>query len=349
MSSFAHHSTWQRFPHGSHASCLWDDPHQWDFRVRVAALRPGTPEGLSKRFSSWMLSYMLKKQILEITSENFQTLHIYSYYTQRGSSKFIGSINIPNNTKGKYKISEFSVFSVFSPLWWFQETLCLRWKRLRLERRWGHGKALSAQPGNFVVSSCVYDLNQNRGQKHQKTCPKRTSSWQNLCKYERRHASLSIFCHHRKREPMKASIFGPPSQLSKNWPINTAILVLWNHLKRYNFEMWIKSSRHASEQVKMWDPFALTNGFQEVSRSIYILSSNHPSSFHSIFVNFLPKHFLVSEVIQLSHRKFIKPCSPERMDAKSSKKTCASQWASGFSKNNLPIQDVKEKLRGWRS
>ena len=145
-------------------SCLWDDPHQWDFRVRVAALRPGT-----RWFSSWMLSYMLKKQILEITSENFQTLHIYSYYTQRGSSKSIGSTNIPTTQKGKNKISEFSVFSVFSHSDSFRRLYV--WKRLRLERRWGHGKALSAQDRlrriRVVVSSCVYDLNQNRGQKHQ--------------------------------------------------------------------------------------------------------------------------------------------------------------------------------------
>lgn len=173
-----------------------------------------------------MLSYMLKKQILEITSEKFQRNYISTVTIPKEDHQILLFLLI--SLQHKREIQNFDKFRSF-PCFLSSPTLIVSgdfftWKRLRLERRWGHGKALSAQPGNLwdrlrkirvVVSSCVYDLNQNRGQKHQKNMPKKNFILVNRCKYERRHASLSIFCHHRKREPMKASIFGPPSQLSK--------------------------------------------------------------------------------------------------------------------------------------
>ena len=139
------------------------------------------PKGLSKRFTSWMLSYILKNKSLRLLLQ-FQTLHIYSYYTQRGSSKFIGSTNIPTTQKGNTKIQSFQCFPS-SP------TLIVSGDFMS-----GNGCALKG--GEATAKPLVpridcekleslfrcfllglWPKSKQRSKTSKKTCPKRTSSW----------------------------------------------------------------------------------------------------------------------------------------------------------------------------
>lgn len=103
---------------GSHASYLWDDPHQRDFRVRVAALRPGTPGDF------------LKIHILNVEL-HFEETNPWDYFWQISNTtylqllypkriiKFYCSTYPIISLQHKREIQNLGVFRVFCllPLW----------------------------------------------------------------------------------------------------------------------------------------------------------------------------------------------------------------------------------------
>ena len=181
--------------------------------------------------------------------------------------------------------------------------------------------------------------------------PKKNFILVNRCKYERRHASLPhyhffviIGNDNLWKRPFLARQVGWAKLAYKHCNSrtleSTETLQLWdvNDVKQACFR--------ASSNV---GSLGTRKRFQEVSRSIYILSSNHPSSFHSFFCQFPAEHFLVVR----SHSAQAPEVHQTMLSGKDGCKIlqkhmhfAVSKWTF---KNNLPIQDVKEKLREWRS